>query len=81
MKVPTWSGESTWMTPMTESRFQSGAHIAERICCMRIDIPALEALVGLGVGGQDGHLLLHDHVHDRARVRSAAVGRSDAGPT
>ena len=40
MNVPTWTGESTWITPITESRFQSGAHIAERICCIRIDIPA-----------------------------------------
>ena len=40
MKLPTWSGESTWMTPMTESRLQSGAHIADRICCIRIDCPA-----------------------------------------
>ena len=28
------------MTPITASRLQSGAHIAERICCMRIDSPA-----------------------------------------
>ncbi len=27
------------MTPITESPFQSGAHIAERICCMRMDSP------------------------------------------
>ena len=38
--LPTWSGESTWMTPMTESRFQRGAHIADRICCIRMDSPA-----------------------------------------
>ena len=33
-------GESTWMAPITEFWFQSGAHIADRICCMRIDMPA-----------------------------------------
>ena len=59
---------------MTESRLQSGAHIAERICCMRIDIAGLEPLVGLRVGGEHGDLLLHDHVHDRPRVGRRAVG-------
>ena len=36
-------------------------------------LAGLEALVGLRVRGEHRHLLLHDHVHDRPRVRSAAV--------
>ena len=76
MNVPTWSGESTWITPITASRLQSGAHIAERICCIRMDIPGLEALVRLRVRGQHGDLLPHDHVHDRARVRRGRRRRS-----
>ena len=32
-------GESTWITPMIRSPDQSGAHIAERIWCRRIDSP------------------------------------------
>ena len=63
------------MTPMTASRLQSGrAH--RRADLLHADrLARLEALVGLGVGGQHRDLLAHDHVHDRARVGRGAVGR------
>jgi len=38
-KAPTWNGESTCITPMIRSPDQSGAHIAARIWCRRIDSP------------------------------------------
>ena len=40
VNVPVLSGVSTWSAPMTRSRSQSGTHIADRICWMRIDWPA-----------------------------------------
>ena len=44
-------------------------------------VAALEALVRLRVRGQDRHLLLDDHVHDRPGVRRRAVGGRAASST
>ena len=71
VNVPTCSGESTWITPMTESRFQSGAHIAERICCMRIDIPASNRSSTWASDVSTATFCPHHHVHDRPRSTAA----------
>ena len=62
------------MTPMIRSPDQSGAHIAERIWCRRIDSPAGEALVRLGVEGDQRHPLLHHRPQHGARDRHLARG-------
>ncbi len=61
------------MTPITAEPLQSGAHIAERICCRRIESPLSKRWSVWASEVRIATFCLHDHVHDRPRVRRRAV--------